>query len=57
MLDSGAHEITDECLIAAASAIADCVHPDQLNANCIVPSVFDPAAAPSVAAALRKVTS
>jgi malate dehydrogenase (oxaloacetate-decarboxylating) len=57
MLDSGAHEITDECLIAAASAIADCVHPDQLNANFIVPSVFDPAVAPAVAAAVRKVTS
>ena len=25
MLDSGAHEITDECLLAAATAIADCV--------------------------------
>jgi malate dehydrogenase (oxaloacetate-decarboxylating) len=57
MLDSGAHEITDECLIAAATAIADCVHPDQLNANFIVPSVFDPAVAPAVAAAVRKVTS
>jgi len=57
MLDSGAHEITDECLIAAASAIADCVHPDQLNANFIVLSVFDPAVAPAVAAAVRKVTS
>ena len=25
MLDSGAHEITDDCLLAAATAIADCV--------------------------------
>ena len=37
MLDSGAHEITDECLLAAATAIADCVAPGELNANYIVP--------------------
>jgi malate dehydrogenase (oxaloacetate-decarboxylating) len=57
MLDSGAHEITDTCLLAAATAIADCVHPDQLNANYIVPSVFDPAVAAAVAAAVRKATT
>ena len=33
ILDSGAHEITDECLLAAAAAIVDCVKPDELNAN------------------------
>ena len=27
MLDAGAHEITDDCLLAAATAIADCVEP------------------------------
>jgi len=53
MLDAGAHEITDECLLAAATAIADCVAPGELNANYIVPSVFDPAVAPAVAAAVR----
>ena len=53
MLDSGAHEITDDCLLAAATAIADCVEPGELNANYIVPSVFDPAVAPAVAAAVR----
>ena len=42
MPDSGAHEITDECLLAAATAIADCVDPTT-NANYIVPSVFTPA--------------
>jgi malate dehydrogenase (oxaloacetate-decarboxylating) len=57
MLDSGAHDITDECLLAAATAIADCVHADELNANYIVPSVFDPAVAQAVAAAVRKATS
>ena len=29
MLDSGAHEITDECLLAAATAIADCVEAER----------------------------
>ncbi len=57
MLDSGAHEITDDCLLAAATAIADTVAPDQLNANYIVPSVFDPAVAPAVAAAIQRVTA
>ena len=57
MLDSGAHEITDACLLAAATAIADCVNPDQLNANYIVPSVFDPAVATAVATAVRKATT
>ena len=54
MLDAGAHEITDACLLAAATAIADCVTPGELNANYIVPSVFDPAVAPAVAAAVRE---
>ncbi len=53
MLDAGAHEITDDCLLAAATAIADCVEPGELNANYIVPSVFDPAVAPAVAAAVK----
>jgi malate dehydrogenase (oxaloacetate-decarboxylating) len=57
MLDSGASEITDECLIAAATAIADCVKTGELNANYIVPSVFDPAVAPAVAAAVRAATA
>ena len=52
-----AHEITDECLLAAATAIADCVKPRELNANYIVPSVFDPAVAKAVAAAVRKATN
>ena len=57
MLDSGASEITDDCLIAAATAIADCVKPGELNANYIVPSVFDPDVAPAVAAAVREATT
>ncbi len=54
MLDAGAREITREVMLAAAQAIADCVHPNQLNSSFIVPSVFDPAVAPSVAAAVRE---
>ena len=53
MLDAGAHQITDALLIAAATAIADTVSPGELNANFIVPSVFDPEVAPAVAAAVR----
>ena len=54
LLDAGASDITDEMMIAAATAIADCVHPDELNASYIVPSVFDADVAPAVAAAVRK---
>jgi malate dehydrogenase (oxaloacetate-decarboxylating) len=55
LLDAGAHEITDAMLVAAARAIADAVRPDELNPSYIVPSVFDPAVAPAVAAAVRSV--
>ena len=55
MLDARAVDITPEMMVAAATAIADCVAPDQLNATYIVPSVFDPAVAPAVAAAVRAV--
>jgi malate dehydrogenase (oxaloacetate-decarboxylating) len=54
LLDAGAHVITDEILVAAAHAIASAVTPEQLNASYIVPSVFDPAVAPAVAAAVRE---
>src|SRR6476469_4845795 len=57
MLDSGASDITDDCLLAAATAIADCVKAGELNANYIVPSVFDPDVAPAVATAVREATS
>jgi malate dehydrogenase (oxaloacetate-decarboxylating) len=55
MLDAGAHKITTEILIASATAIAECVRPEQLNASYIVPSVFDPNVAKSVAEAVRSV--
>jgi malate dehydrogenase (oxaloacetate-decarboxylating) len=53
MLDAGAHQITSEVMLAAAHAIADAVAPEELNASYIVPSVFDPAVAQSVATAVR----
>jgi malate dehydrogenase (oxaloacetate-decarboxylating) len=54
MLDAGAHEITEEVMLAAAKAIAGCVHEAELNSSYIVPSVFDPAVAPAVAHAVRE---
>jgi malate dehydrogenase (oxaloacetate-decarboxylating) len=54
MLDAGAREITQEVMLAAARAIASCVHEDELNSSYIVPSVFDPAVAPAVAHAVRE---
>lgn len=54
LLDANAHKITDELLVAAASAIADCVSPEQLNTSFIVPSVFDSHVVTAVAAAVRK---
>ncbi|NIH83275.1 NAD-dependent malic enzyme [Amycolatopsis granulosa] len=54
MLDAGAHEITESVMLAAATAIADRVGPDELNASYIVPSVFDRQVAPEVAAAVGR---
>ena len=57
LLDSGAHKINDEVLLAAAEAIAQIVNDDALSAIYIVPSVFDPAVAPAVADAVARVAS
>ncbi|WP_420123049.1 malic enzyme-like NAD(P)-binding protein, partial [Nakamurella sp.] len=54
MLDAGTHEITEATMLAAATAIADCVSAEELNPSYIVPSVFDPDVAPAVADAVRK---
>ena len=53
LLDGRINKITDSMLVAAAHAISDCVSSDQLNANFIIPSVFDPRIVTSVAAAVR----
>jgi malate dehydrogenase (oxaloacetate-decarboxylating) len=52
LLDARATEINDAMLVAAADALAAVVKDDQLNANYIIPSVFDAAVAPAVAAAV-----
>ena len=54
MLDANAHKISDQMLLAAAAAIADCVSPEQLNTSFIVPSVFDANVVKAVAAAVKK---
>ena len=54
LLDANANKITDELLLAASEAIADCVSPEQLNASFIIPSVFDPHVVTAVAAAVKK---
>ena len=53
LLDAQAKNVTDETLLAAASAIANIVSNEQLNASFIVPSVFDQAVTPAVAQAVR----
>jgi malate dehydrogenase (oxaloacetate-decarboxylating) len=52
LLDARATEISDGMLVAAADALAAVVKDDQLNANYIIPSVFDAAVSPAVAAAV-----
>jgi malate dehydrogenase (oxaloacetate-decarboxylating) len=54
LLDARATEINDAMLVAAADALAAVVKDDQLNANYIIPSVFDAAVAPAVAAAVAE---
>jgi malate dehydrogenase (oxaloacetate-decarboxylating) len=53
-LDAGAHTISEPMKVAAARAIAARVHDDELRPDYIVPSVFDRAVAPGVAAAVRR---
>jgi malate dehydrogenase (oxaloacetate-decarboxylating) len=55
LLDAHGHKVSQTMLLAAARALADVVEEDELNANFIVPSVFDPDVAPAVAAAVRSV--
>jgi malate dehydrogenase (oxaloacetate-decarboxylating) len=55
LLDAGAHKITEEMLLAAATALAGCVEASELNASYIVPSVFHPDVSARVAEAVRRV--
>jgi malate dehydrogenase (oxaloacetate-decarboxylating) len=54
LLDARITKITDEMLVKAAEAIASCVSDQQLNANFIVPSVFDLNVVQKVAASVKK---
>jgi len=56
LLDAHINKITDNMLVLAAEAIASCVSAEQLNANFIVPSVFDLNVVQKVAAAVKKST-
>ncbi|MEU6859112.1 NAD-dependent malic enzyme [Glycomyces sp. NPDC046736] len=55
LLDAQARGWNDDAAVAAATAIADCVGSEKVNATYIVPSVFDPNVAPAVAAAVKQV--
>ena len=57
LLDAQGRIITDDMLIAAARALADVVSPDELGPHYIVPSVFHPDVASSVAVAVRDVAA
>jgi malate dehydrogenase (oxaloacetate-decarboxylating) len=52
VLDCGAAEITYPMKLAAAQAIADIVTPEELGPEYVIPSVFNRAVAPAVAAAV-----
>jgi malate dehydrogenase (oxaloacetate-decarboxylating) len=53
LLDAQSNQISVAVLLAAARALAGVVGDDELNANYIVPSVFNADVAPNVAAAVR----
>jgi malate dehydrogenase (oxaloacetate-decarboxylating) len=53
-LDVRASTINEEMKLAAASAIADAIEADELHAEYIVPSVFNPRVAEAVAAAVAR---
>ncbi len=54
-LNAKARDITEGMKVAAARAIAGVVTEEELNANYIIPSVFNPEVAPAVAAAVEAV--
>jgi len=54
LLDAQSRCVDDTLLLAAAKAVADVVTPSELNANYIVPSVFNADVHTAVAAAVRE---
>ena len=55
LLDVGASKITEQIEIAAGRAIADVVKENELSADYIVPTVFNPSVVTAVAEAVEKV--
>jgi malate dehydrogenase (oxaloacetate-decarboxylating) len=54
LLDVRARRVTDGMKLAAARAIADCVRPEALHEDYVIPSLFDPTVPAAVAAAVQK---
>jgi malate dehydrogenase (oxaloacetate-decarboxylating) len=54
LIDARTSTVDEAMLLAAARALADTVHPDELNATYIVPSVFHAETTTAVAAAVEK---
>jgi malate dehydrogenase (oxaloacetate-decarboxylating) len=54
LIDARTNRVDEVMLLAAATALAGTVHPDELNATYIVPSVFNAEATTAVAAAVEK---
>ncbi len=54
LIDARTSSVDEAMLLAAARALADTVHPDELNATYIVPSVFNTETTTAVAAAVEK---
>jgi len=54
LLDVRARRVTDGMKIAAARAIADCVRPEALHEDYVIPSLFDPHVPTAVSAAVQK---
>jgi malate dehydrogenase (oxaloacetate-decarboxylating) len=57
LLNCGAHKITEEMELSAGRALAEIVTDDELSPAYIIPTVFNPAVVPAVAAAVEKAAS
>jgi malate dehydrogenase (oxaloacetate-decarboxylating) len=53
LLDAASASIDEDVMLAAAKALSEVVHRDELNAAYIVPSVFHPDVSTVVAAAVK----
>ena len=53
LLDAASRTIDEDVMLAAATALSEVVHPDELNPAYIIPSVFHPDVSKVVAAAVK----